>query len=59
MPSPTYSQNKASIMRYRAKNANKLAPLQRGYSKLSMRRIRAYRAAVKQLLFILVNFFED
>jgi len=59
MPSPTYSQNKASIIRYRAKNVDKIAPLQREYSKLCMRRRRAYQAGVKLLLFILVNFFED
>jgi hypothetical protein len=59
MPSPSYSQNKASIVRYKAKNAGKIAPLQREYSKLCMRRRRAYNAGVKQLLFILVNFFED
>jgi hypothetical protein len=59
MPSPTYSQNKASIMRYRAKNIEKFLELNREYTKMSMRRIRAYKAGVKQLLNILVNFFED
>ena len=59
MPSPSYKANKESIMRYKAKNADKIAPLQREYAKLCMRRRRAYQAEVKQLLFILVNFFED
>lgn len=59
MPSPTYSQNKASIMRYREKNYEKVLVLNREYTKLSMRRIRAYKAEVKRLLNILVNFFED
>lgn len=59
MPSPTYSQNKASIMRYREKNYEKVLVLNREYTKLSMRRIRAYKAEVKLLLNILVNFFED
>ena len=59
MPSPTYEQNKASIVRYKAKNADKLRPLQREYSKMSMRRLYAYRAGVKQLLNILNNFFEN
>jgi hypothetical protein len=59
MPSPTYSQNKASIMRYKEKNADKIAPLQREYSKMCMRRRYAYQAGVKQLLNILNNFFED
>jgi len=59
MPSPTYSQNKASIMRYRAKNYEKVLILNREYTKMSMRRIRAYQAGVKQLLNILVNFFDD
>jgi hypothetical protein len=59
MPSPTYSQNKASIMRYREKNYEKVLVLNREYTKLSMRRIRAYKAEVKRLLNILVNFFDD
>lgn len=59
MPSPTYSQNKASIIRYREKNYEKVLVLNREYTKLSMRRIRAYKAEVKRLLNILVNFFED
>ena len=59
MPSPSYSQNKASIMRYREKNYEKVLALNREYTKMSMRRIRAYNAEVKRLLNILVNFFED
>jgi hypothetical protein len=59
MPSPTYSQNKDCVIRYKAKNADKLRPLQREYSKLCMRRLYAYRAGVKQLLNILNNFFEN
>jgi hypothetical protein len=55
MPSPTYSQNKASIMRYRAKNIEKCNEI----SKLYIRRRRAYEAEVKQLYMILVNFFDD
>lgn len=57
--SPSYSQNKASIYRYREKNYEKVLVLNREYTKLSMRRIRAYKAEVKRLLNILVNFFED
>jgi hypothetical protein len=59
MPSPSYSQNKASIKRYKAKNADKIAPLQREYNKMYMRRCYAYKAGVRQLLNILVNFFDD
>jgi len=59
MPSPTYSQNKASIIRYREKNYDKVLALNREYSKLCMRRLYAYKAGVKQLLNILVNFFDD
>ena len=59
MPSPSYAQNKASIMRYREKNYEKVLILNREYTKMSMRRIRAYQAGVKQLLNILVNFFDD
>lgn len=57
--SPSYSQNKASIYRYREKNYEKVLVLNREYTKLSMRRIRAYKAEVKRLLNILVNFFDD
>ena len=46
-------------MRYREKNYEKVLVLNREYTKLSMRRIRAYKAEVKLLLNILVNFFED
>jgi hypothetical protein len=46
-------------MRYKAKNAERLAPLQREYNKMYMRRQYAYKAEVKRLLFILVNFFDD
>ena len=59
MPSPTYAQNKASIYRYREKNYDKVLELNREYTKMSMRRIRAYKAEVKRLLSILVNFFDD
>lgn len=55
MPSPTYSQNKASIMRYRESHIEKCNEI----CKLSMRRKRAYIAEVKRLLFILNNFFEN
>jgi hypothetical protein len=54
MPSPTYSQNKASIMRYRAKNVEKF----REYERNLKRQYRAYQSGVKQLLYILNNFFE-
>jgi hypothetical protein len=57
--SGSYAQNKASIYRYREKNYEKVLELNREYSKLSMRRLNAYRAGVKQLLNILVNFFDD
>jgi hypothetical protein len=57
--SGSYAQNKASIYRYRAKNVEKVLELNREYTKMSMRRIRAYKAQVKQLLNILVNFFDD
>jgi len=56
---PSYAQNKASIYRYREKNYDKVLALNREYSKLSMRRLNAYKAGVKQLLNILVNFFDD
>lgn len=56
MPSPTYSQNKASIMRYKAKNADRLRPLEREYSKMCMRRKRAYQAEVKRLSMILFDY---
>jgi len=46
-------------MRYKKKNADKIAPLQREYNKMYMRRCYAYKAGVKQLLNILVNFFDD
>lgn len=59
MPSPTYSQNKASMIRYRAKNYDRILELNREYSKMCMRRLYAYKAGVKQLLNILNNFFED
>jgi len=59
MPSSLYARNKASIMRYKKKNADKIAPLQREYNKMYMRRCYAYKAGVKQLLNILVNFFDD
>lgn len=59
MPSPSYKANKESIYRYREKNYEKVLVLNREYTKLSMRRIRAYKAEVKRLLNILVNFFED
>lgn len=54
MPSPTYEQNKSSIERYRLKNITKCNEI----SKLSMRRKRAYNYEVKQLLYILINFFD-
>jgi hypothetical protein len=57
--SGSYAQNKASIKRYREKNYEKVLVLNREYSKLSMRRLNAYRAGVKQLLNILVNFFDN
>lgn len=59
MPSPSYVKNKECIKRYREKNYEKVLELNREYSKLSMRRLNAYRAGVKQLLNILVNFFDD
>ena len=59
MPSPSYAKNKECVKRYKAKNADRIVPLEREYSKLCMRRIRAYRAGVRQLLNILVNFFDD
>jgi len=46
-------------MRYKKKNADKIAPLQREYNKMYMRRCYAYKKEVKKLMFILVNFFED
>jgi hypothetical protein len=55
MPSPTYSQNKASIMRYRAKNVEKF----REYEKNLKRQYRAYQAQAKMLRLMLINFFED
>ena len=55
MPSPTYSQNKASIIRYRETHIDKCNEI----SKMSMRRKRAYESGVKQLLFILNNFFKN
>ena len=55
MPTPTYSQNKASIYRYREKNIEKF----REYDKNRKRQYYAYQAQVKQLLYILNNFFED
>lgn len=54
MPSPTYSQNKASIYRYREKNIEKF----REYDKNRKRQYYAYQSQVKQLLCILNNFFE-
>lgn len=59
MPSLLYAKNKECIKRYKAKNADKIAPLQREYNKMYMRRCYAYKAGVKQLLNILVNFFDD
>jgi len=59
MPSPSYSQNKASIIRYRAKNYEKILELNREHSKMCMRRLYAYKVGVKQLLNILNNFFEN
>ena len=59
MPSPSYSLNKASMIRYRAKNYDKILELNREHSKICMRRLYAYKAGVKQLLNILNNFFED
>ena len=55
MPSPTYSQNKASIYRYREKNIEKF----REYDKNRKRQYYAYQSQVKQLLCILNNFFEN
>jgi hypothetical protein len=55
MPSPSYSQNKASIQRYRASHTDKCNEI----CKLSMRRKRAYQSGVKQLFFILNNFFDN
>ena len=54
MPSPTYSQNKASIMRYRAKNIEKFREYERNLKK----QYRSYQSQAKILRTLLINFFE-
>lgn len=51
----TYEQKKDAIYRYRQTHRD----VWRENTKSSMRRLRAYQAGVKQLLYILNNFFED
>jgi hypothetical protein len=55
MPSPTYSQNKASIYRYREKNIEKF----REYDKIRKRQYYAYQSQAKMLRLMLINFFEN
>lgn len=59
MPSPSYATNKASIMRYKEKNYERVLGMNREHSKNCMRRKRAYDAEVRRLLLILINFFEN
>jgi hypothetical protein len=55
MPSLLYVKNKECAKRYKAKNADKITLLQREYSKMCMRRKRAYQAEVKRLCMILFD----
>jgi hypothetical protein len=55
MPSPSYSQNKASIYRYREKNIEKFREYERNLKK----QYRVYQAQAKLLRLMLINFFED
>lgn len=51
----SYEQKKEAIYKYRENNRD----VWRENTKSSMRRLRAYQSGVKQLLYILNNFFED
>lgn len=51
----SYQQKKDAIYKYRESHRDEW----RENTKISMRRLRAYQSGVKQLMYILNNFFED
>jgi hypothetical protein len=53
--SQSYEQKKEAIYKYRECHRD----VWRENTKNGMRRLRAYQAGVKQLLYILNNFFQD